>query len=35
MAAARATLSGIRAAKQETQGELKSLQQYHSEITDK
>jgi carbamoyl-phosphate synthase large subunit len=35
MAAARATLSGIRCVKQGSQGELKSLQQYHSEISDK
>ena len=35
MAAARATLSGIRCMKQGSQGELKSLQQYHSEISDK
>ena len=34
MAAARATLSGIRYARQEDHASLKSLQQYHSEITD-
>ena len=35
MAAARATAEGIHYVKEHKQGELKSLQQLHSEITDK
>ena len=35
MAAARAALSAIRFAREEDQPVLKSLQQYHSEISDK